>query len=92
MTRRVKRPKGSGLRKIRLDPAASMPLLAEAGCIADAGLPYQVYGYMDASGNPRRILAHFLNGWRCDVRFHVDGSYSITQSGTFTVGGKVAGA
>ena len=87
VSRPVKRRRGAGLRKVRLDPAAAMPVLAEAGCIAAAGQPSQVYGYMNAAGEPRRILAHFQTGWRCDVRFHSDGTYSITQSRTFKVGG-----
>lgn len=80
----AKRPKPSGLRKIALNPDNALPLLTEAGVIAAAGVPTQVFGYVDRDGRPRRILAHFSEGWRADLHIHVDGSYSLTQSRKWT--------
>ncbi|MDT7533745.1 hypothetical protein OVY48_09945 [Sphingobium sp. SA2] len=68
------------LRKVQLIPANAMALLSQAGVRASAGEPHSVVGYYDPAGEPRRVVARYADGWRADLRFHVDGTYSLTQS------------
>lgn len=68
------------LRKVQLIPANAMALLSQAGVRASAGEPHSVVGYYDPTGEPRRVVARYADGWRADLRFHVDGTYSLTQS------------
>lgn len=85
MARRQRKP--SGLRKLSLVPENALPLLLEAGFRAAEGAPETAHGFMDRDGRPRRIVARWANGWRADLRFHVDGSYSLTQCIAFRVKG-----
>ena len=68
------------MRKVALVPAKAQALLEQVGVRASAGEPVAVFGYYDAAGEARRIVARYADGWRADLRFHVDGSYSLTQS------------
>ncbi|WP_066517686.1 hypothetical protein [Sphingobium cloacae] len=72
--------KRRGLRKVTLVPARALPLLREAGVLVPEGEPEIVYGYLDRSGAPRRVIARYADGWRADLRIRVDGSFSLTQS------------
>lgn len=81
-----KRRKPGGLRKLRLDPVKAVPLLREAGAMFDDE-PDTAFGYYDREGNLRRVLARWPRGWRVDLRLHVGGSWSLTQSLRMTVAG-----
>jgi hypothetical protein len=73
----AKRP---GLRRFTLDAAKAQAVLAEAGVRQSSGVPVAAFGYMDDQKRPRRIVARYADGWRADLRFHIDGTYSLTQS------------
>ena len=75
-----KQRKRRGLRKVQLVPARAIPLLREAGVVLPDGEPEIVYGYLDQSGAPRRVIARYPDGWRADLRIRIDGSFSLTQS------------
>lgn len=68
------------MRKVALVPAKAQALLDQVGVRASAGEPVAVFGYYDATDEARRIVARYADGWRADLRFHADGSYSLTQS------------
>lgn len=72
--------KRAGLRRFPLDVAKAKVVLDEAGVRASAGEPETAFGYVDATGKARRMVARYADGWRADLRFHVDGTYSLTQS------------
>lgn len=77
MRRRAQRGK---LRRVQLIPANAMPLLREAGVISQDQDADTVMAWLSPSGEPRRIVARFPDGWRADLRIYVDGSFSMTQS------------
>jgi len=68
------------LRRVQLIPANAMPLLREAGVISQDRDADTVMAWLSPSGEPRRIVARFPDGWRADIRIRVDGSFSMTQS------------
>ncbi len=68
------------LRRVQLVPANVMPLLREAGVISREHDAETVMGWLSPSGEPRRIVARFPDGWRADLRIRVDGSFTLTQS------------
>lgn len=82
----ARKRKPGGFRKVRLTVENVMPLLREAGIALD-GEPETVFGYVDRAGRPCRILARWAKGWRVDLRFRADGSYSLSQSLRLTVAG-----
>jgi len=68
------------LTRFPLDIARAKTVLEEAGVRASTGDPETAFGYRDGAGRPRRIVARYPDGWRADLRFHVDGTFSLTQS------------
>lgn len=68
------------LRRVQLIPANAMPLLREAGVISQEHDADTVMAWLSPSGEPRRIIARFPDGWRADIRIHIDGSFTMTQS------------
>lgn len=82
--------KRTPLRKVQLVPANAMPLLLEAGVISRDKDADTVMAWLTASGEPRRIIARFPDGWRADLRIHVDGSFSMTQSFKLKIEGEAA--
>lgn len=83
--------KRGGLRKVQLVPENALPLLREAGVLVPDGTPESVVGYLDRSGQPRRIIARFPDGWRADLRIRADGSFSLCQSLKLRVEGPARG-
>lgn len=69
-----------GMTRYPLNLAKAKAVLDEAGVRASAGEPATAFGYADSAGRPRRIVARYADGWRADLRFHVDGTFSLTQS------------
>jgi hypothetical protein len=78
------------LRRVQLIPANAMPLLLEAGVISRDQDAETVMAWLTASGQPRRIIARFPDGWRADIRIRVDGSFTMTQSLKLRVEGSPA--
>lgn len=76
------------LRRVQIIPADAMPLLREAGVISQEQDAETVMAWLSPSGQPRRIIARFPDGWRADLRIHVDGSFSMTQSLKIKVAGE----
>lgn len=68
------------MRKVAIVPANAMKALEMVGVRPSAREPVAVFAYYDHAGELRRIVARYADGWRADVRFHVDGTYSLTQS------------
>jgi hypothetical protein len=86
---RSRAPRGK-LRRVQLIPANAMPLLREAGVISRDHDADTVMAWLSPSGEPRRIIARFPDGWRADIRIRVDGSFTMTQSLKLRVEGSPA--
>lgn len=71
---------GARLRRHPADPARVGPLLRDAGFVGSEVDPTKCHALFDAAGQPRRITAHYPDGWRCRMILRRDGPYSLSQS------------
>ncbi len=85
MTRNARR---SGCRTTRPDPAKVGPLLRQAGFRGSDDDPVRVRATYDDQGRPRRVHAHFADGWSCVLYLASDGAYTLRQSLRIRVSGR----
>jgi hypothetical protein len=64
-------------------------MLRELGFVGTESDPTSVRASFDADGRPRRVHAHYADGWSCTLQLSIDGSFSLSQSVRMRVTGRM---